>query len=356
MILTGTSSSTTMILTGSLSSTTSTTTTSATSTVTSTTTSTTSTVTSSTSSTTTTSATSTVTSTTTSTTSTVTSSTSSTTTTSATSTPTGTTTSTTSTTTSKVTSTTTSTTSTTTSTTTLSLYTYNNQTCTSSSQCKTPLICNLVDSSCNCPNSVTINKCDCPRSFGNEYYWNGTTCVVAGSYNKSCTVGRDYTCQTITQNTICDSTFGKCLCDPTYARWNSSVCLYCRSNWVLLRNSCFIGSSNATTFSNLTSSLISSYCFKQPSVRIANLINTDSQLTFFLTNRTAFPITLYYFNSYRIGNTQTFQSGTNILNVVYPYWRYIATDNCTIFDTYNLYFYDYPCQYIYNFICEYVLI
>ena len=81
---------------------------------------------------------------------------------------------------------------------------------------------------------------------------------------------------------------------------------------------CFIGSSVSLDFSALNTALISSYCFNQPSAQIARLINTESQLTFFQTNTTAFPITYYYFNSYRIGTTQTFQSGSNVLNIVSP--------------------------------------
>ena len=108
-------------------------------------------------------------------------------------------------------------------------YTYNNQTCTNSSQCASPLVCNLNETSCNCPDTVPINKCDCSRSIGNEYYWNGVTCVLAGAYGESCTIGSNYTCQYLTQNTFCDSSTGLCGCGSN-GLWNSSTCLYCPTN------------------------------------------------------------------------------------------------------------------------------
>ena len=97
-------------------------------------------------------------------------------------------------------------------------YTYNNQTCTSSNQCTSPLVCNLIGTSCNCPAVVPINKCDCPRSIGNENYWNGVTCAPAISFDNICF--GTYTCQTMTQNTYCNQT---CQCGSN-TKWNSSSC------------------------------------------------------------------------------------------------------------------------------------
>ena len=255
---------------------------------------------------------------------------------------------------------TTSSNSTATSTTILGMCSYNNQTCSSSAQCIEPLICNLIsNSSCNCPAKVEINKCDCPRSFSNEYFWNGTTCIQAASYNSSCDPSFNYTCQTLTQNTFCDPITNKCGCISDSSVWNSTMCLSCPKNWTLLRNSCFIGSSSKYVFSSLTTYIVVSKCYNESTSQIARLINTDSRLTFFYSNTVAFPKPYYFFNAYRIGVTQTYQSGSNVLNVLSPYWNGTANYNCSYFDKNSLstlYFVSSPCNTLEFFMCEVQLI
>ncbi len=100
-------------------------------------------------------------------------------------------------------------------------YTYNNQTCSSSSQCMSPMICNFGISACVCPEGVTSYKCDCPaRVAGSEYYSSGSTCITAYQYGSSCSA--NYTCQYLTQNTYCN---GTCKCQPLqYFNTNIKYC------------------------------------------------------------------------------------------------------------------------------------
>ena len=49
------------------------------------------------------------------------------------------------------------------------------------------LICN-TGTNCTCPTYLTMNKCDCIRLNGSEYYWNSTSCVLAVAYGGKCTM------------------------------------------------------------------------------------------------------------------------------------------------------------------------
>ena len=100
-------------------------------------------------------------------------------------------------------------------------FTYNNEICSSSTQCMSPMICNFGVSSCICPNIVTNSKCDCPaRAAGSEYYSTGSNCITALSYGSSCSA--NYTCQYLTQNTYCNHT---CKCQVLqYFNTNIKYC------------------------------------------------------------------------------------------------------------------------------------
>lgn len=46
--------------------------------------------------------------------------------------------------------------------------------------------------------------CDCPRSKGKEYYWNGYSCQQTRLFGETCSnAASSYMCQTLTQGTIC---------------------------------------------------------------------------------------------------------------------------------------------------------
>jgi hypothetical protein len=114
-------------------------------------------------------------------------------------------------------------------------YTHNNQTCSSSSQCLSPMICNFGVSSCICPKVVANATCDCPaRAAASEYYSTGSTCVSALSYGSSCS--DYYTCQYLTQNTYCS---GTCKCQALqYFNTNIKYC----SNQLTNNQACSLSS------------------------------------------------------------------------------------------------------------------
>ena len=52
--------------------------------------------------------------------------------------------------------------------------------------------------------------CDCPRTNGNEMYWDGTQCADAGECGDQCstsgfTLNINYQCLTITTSLTCDA-------------------------------------------------------------------------------------------------------------------------------------------------------
>ena len=90
-----------------------------------------------------------------------------------------------------------------------------NETCVSNDQCKGTLICkNPANDSCSCPLNISDKFCDCAtRTKGNEYYWDGSTCVPAQSYGKTCfNSSTNYMCQTMTQGTFCTGPQYTCKC------------------------------------------------------------------------------------------------------------------------------------------------
>ena len=117
-------------------------------------------------------------------------------------------------------------------------YTYNSGICTADNQCtsNTNLICRKSGTSCNCPSTVANNgKCDCTTPIsGKEYYWNGSSCTSALSYNQSCTFNN--MCQTLTELTICSGTPSKCICNSnSYWSYTQSKCLSCLTGWLYHR-------------------------------------------------------------------------------------------------------------------------
>ena len=238
-------------------------------------------------------------------------------------------------------------------------YTYNNQTCSSSSQCMSPLVCNLAGSSCNCPAAVPINKCDCPRSIGNEYYWNGATCVLAGTYNQPCNIVGNYTCQYLTQNTFCNSATGVCDCGSN-GLWNSSTCLYCPVNWRLFYNSCVIGSSAAVLFTSLTPTIIFNNCYNVTNARLGRMhIDGDGFLSLF-GDLIAFPQSYYFFDAYYAAGGAYYMSSdgqyTLIIDSYYWHGPYTLSNSCSMFKLAGRWFVTSACNVVEYFLCEVELI
>jgi hypothetical protein len=110
----------------------------------------------------------------------------------------------------------------------INFYNYNNGTCSDSNQCQTGLICkNSTYSSCSCPTTVLNGYCDCSaRFFGTEYYYNGSYCLAAKTFNESCS--HNSTCQWITRALTCVSNICNC---PFNYYWNGTRCVTCLTGW-----------------------------------------------------------------------------------------------------------------------------
>jgi hypothetical protein len=103
--------------------------------------------------------------------------------------------------------------------------------CYVSTDCDTSksLVCNNGTNSCNCPNLSTSGKCDCSRENNNEYFWSGTSCTLAFTYNKTCSnSSTDYMCKTLTEGLKCSGgSQSKCKCSNLqYYKISSSKCFH----------------------------------------------------------------------------------------------------------------------------------
>ena len=103
--------------------------------------------------------------------------------------------------------------------------------CTSTQECNTllGLYCPST-SSCKCPYSAASIFCDCQRTTGNEYYWNGAACQAASVIFQPCTSSStSYMCQTLTQNTICNNSIGQFQCECDFLNYYDSISNSCLS-------------------------------------------------------------------------------------------------------------------------------
>ena len=161
-------------------------------------------------------------------------------------------------------------------------FNYGFGTCTADNQCLSNLTCRISGSSCLCPNSVVNGKCDCPtRVSGSEFYWDGSFCVSASSYNQSCHTS-DYTCKVLKEKTFCDTTLNKCLCSTNYF-WNttSKMCVTCPTGWVYHRGSCFFDSTLTIKNPEISSNFNALRDCSEASARLAILYNSDLSNNFY---------------------------------------------------------------------------
>lgn len=120
---------------------------------------------------------------------------------------------------------------------------YSYSSCSSDSDCNPSqnLVCT---SNCTCPAASGNGICDCKRIKDSEFYWDGSNCVPALSYGSPCT--NNYECQTLTQDSFCNTTTGLCDC-ATPGGYSSidKVCKKCFSDEVYFNETCYYFSSSS---------------------------------------------------------------------------------------------------------------
>ena len=152
------------------------------------------------------------------------------------------------------------------------------ETCTSSIECdgSVGLVCNSGSNNnlCNCPSTSSVGMCDCVRRSSNETYWNGTKCIAAAPYGQSCIANTNYTCQTITEKTMCNSS-GICSCG-TNGGLDSGQCISCNNDWKYINKKCYrIGISSGQSDTNGQPGGLSTACPNGNSVNLAQLSSTE---------------------------------------------------------------------------------
>ncbi len=93
--------------------------------------------------------------------------------------------------------------------------------------------------------------------LGCEHYWDGSVCVAAKAYSQSCFNGTswsNYTCQTITQLTFCDSATKTCGCGLN-GGFNSTLnkCVFCNPGSYFFNNLCYYFNSSIGSPSSCSS-------------------------------------------------------------------------------------------------------
>lgn len=85
---------------------------------------------------------------------------------------------------------------------------------------------------CNCPSNSSTIFCDCLRTFNNEFFWNGSACQSALSFNQICTdPSSSYMCQTVTQGTICNGTNTYYTCQCPYLQYMNALTNKCTNQF-----------------------------------------------------------------------------------------------------------------------------
>ena len=193
------------------------------------------------------------------------------------------------------------------------------ESCTSNGDCdaKLGLICKTgSNGACNCPTISVSNYCDCTRELNNETYWNGTKCLPAGNYNAPCTVGKDYQCQTYTQNTTCIS--GNCLCGTDgQLKSTTNKCAYCESGWAYMFDTCYrVG--NETTSNTESTGIgpkVDAGCSKS-GAQMGKLLN-DTVLSFLISKQV--PPREYWIDAVFVTGS-TYQSRDSTVTVPSAKW------------------------------------
>ena len=250
-------------------------------------------------------------------------------------------------------------------------------------QCEGNLICkSSINDSCECPTNVSNKKCDCyPRILGKEFYWNGTYCETARSYNNTCVM--DFMCQTITEGTICSDSVCKCprlkyydyskkrcadkllennkclqidACrDDLNLSCHSENCSICMPNWVLLRGLCFRQSARPFPFSLLNASLIVNQCYNESTAVVAKLSNEDLNdfVKYFGTSEF-----IFFDAKQQVDNSNIIKSSDGAVTLMYiePIWGggLVSNNPSRICATLNTDKYELDvCTHSHYFICQY---
>ena len=147
-----------------------------------------------------------------------------------------------------------------------------NQYCYVNSDCNAGLnlACQDGTYNCTCPLNLAFNYCDCKRALNNEYYWNGSSCILAGKYGDSCVA--DYQCKMLTESLSCDTCGGtyKCVCANGIYDFTKKSCVPCATNWFAHNNACYKGAWCPPEFDLITQAQINNdtYCGTVPGYNV----------------------------------------------------------------------------------------
>ena len=153
------------------------------------------------------------------------------------------------------------------------------ETCTSSIECdgSVGLVCNSGSNNnlCNCPSTSSVGMCDCVRRSSNETYWNGTKCIPAAAFGQSCITNTNYTCQTTTEKTMCNSS-GICSCGTNGGiKTSTGQCVSCAIDWYYYNEKCYrISATPGAMDTSASSGTITAACANaQSGVSVCRLNN-----------------------------------------------------------------------------------
>lgn len=111
------------------------------------------------------------------------------------------------------------------------------------------------------------------RSLNNEYYWNGSYCIIAGAHGAACTA--NYECQVLTRSLTCDITTRTCVCANGLWSAASNTCVPCVTNWYFHDNACYKGVITNRNFEDTTSALINSSCANSFTTNVDLAVRSD---------------------------------------------------------------------------------
>lgn len=181
-------------------------------------------------------------------------------------------------------------------------------------------------------------------------------CISASSYNQTCRKG-NYSCQTITQNTVCNLSNNKCSCATNYI-WVNNKCAICPTGWIYKRGSCFFPSNSdkITNPESLTATVITNNCDNKVSARLAVLYNSDIPITFLSGSAIQLD---YWFDFYRSTPSGTiYKSKNGNSSSIYNsnYWDSAWTvDQCAKWKVATNLFHSDICTHSHYLLCEIVL-
>ena len=157
---------------------------------------------------------------------------------------------------------------------------------------------------CNCPQTSTVNMCDCKKTISDEQFWDGASCVAARDYNNACP--GNYACLSLAKNLEC--VLGLCNCPQPGGMLPSGNCLKCLTNFQFFTDHCY----HVSSVAGMDYPSAQTYCINLNNTIIVKLVEIYDAATFNFVQSLTDSSSNYWVNANEVSTIKWVTSGTAI--------------------------------------------